>query len=55
MNERDVPFGILVSIWMHRRFVATPCPVSLGSVLRLHWHDKKKVNIVLMGDSDHRH
>ena len=42
MNERDIPFGMLVSIWMHRRFVATPCPVSLGSVLRLQWHDKKK-------------
>lgn len=21
MNERSIPFGILVSFWMHRRFV----------------------------------
>jgi hypothetical protein len=57
MNECSIPFGILVSFWMHRRLVATrhvpfPLAVHFGCIGMI----KKSASCLEeMRDSEHCH
>lgn len=56
MNERSIPFGILVSFWMHRRLVAT-CHVPFSSAVHFGCIGMIKSASCLeeMRDSEHYH